>query len=452
MKRFIYLASALALLASMVFVGNAFAAHPQKFAKVKLSFCSSGPLAYPGYVVLWQGVQNAVQIAIHQNKTKLAKVGVHISYPSSLRLDDGDPSAASGGYSTTKEITNAHTCLGVTNTIAYMGTLNSGATLESEPIINRAHMLMISPANTNPDLTSKKAVCSTSSGVKTCVGGRKTQEPLTYSHKLKHVTFYRTVTTDKLQGPAGAVFAHNTLHEKSYILIDDGTLYGEGLATFFDKTAHSLGMKKLGFQRFSGANAHAIAQYISGKNPSMLYCGCNPPVAPIIVDARTQFRYKGVWMGGDALENPAWLSNGEAGRRGGVNNDVTLTGPAVQRTAKFFITLQQKEFHSFYVKHGTQPYDASAYDAATAALISIYRAAKHHKLVPAKNQKSIIKDRNSVLSYMPGVKFTGATGKNGFDANGDTTNKVISIYSSVKINGHLTWKFLTQVIPTGSPT
>jgi branched-chain amino acid transport system substrate-binding protein len=447
MKRILYLATSVALLTSMVVAGSALAArHNSAPAKktINFSFCTSGPVSYSGYTVLWEGVQNAVQIAINQYKGKLAKVGVHVSYPTALHLDNGDPSQP-GGYSTTKENTNAQTCLGVTNTIAYIGTLNSGATLVSEPILNKAHMPMISPANTNPDLTSPVPLNG--------VGGRHAQEPLTFNHTLKYVTFYRTVTTDKLQGPAGALFAHNILHQKNFYLLDDGTLYGEGLATFFAKEAKKLGMKEKGFSRFSGggANASAIAQDVSNAKPSMVYCGCNPPVSPIIVDLRTQHGFTGAWMGGDALENPAWLSAGEAGPRGGKNNDVTLTGPAVQKTGKFFINLEKRYFRSFYNKNGTQPYDASAYDAAGVALTAIWEAAKAHKLVAATNGGRIIKDRNTILPKIAHIKFKGATGTTSFDKNGDTTNKIISIYASKTVKGVLTWVFKTQLVAKGSP-
>ncbi|HZT95297.1 MAG TPA: branched-chain amino acid ABC transporter substrate-binding protein [Chloroflexota bacterium] len=439
MKRVLYLASSVALLASMVLAGNALAAHPSAKAKtITVRLCSSGPLAVPALHQLWQGVNNGINVAIKQWKPKLSKV--HVKVQPLLVLDDGN--ALTNNYDTSKEAANADTCNATKNTVGYIGTLNSGAAEVSEPRLNRDHMLMISPANTNPTLTSPKS--------------RKAQEPLTYAHKIPYVTYYRTVTTDKLQGPAGADFAKKVLKKSTYFLVDDGTLYGEGLATYFKAEAKKKGMKIVGSGRIDSTNSGTqsstsltIAQEIKAKNPSMVYCGCNSNTAnDLPKDLRTVDGYKKTFMGGDALYNTAWLSskNGGAGA-GATNNDATSVGPDPSKAAKTFKKLYKKDFPSFYKNPGIQAYDAPAYDAASIALMGVYDAAKAGKL-----KGGITKERDAVVKYVHSITFKGATGTTRFDKNGDTTNKIISIYATQKVKGNLTWVFKKQLKPSGSPT
>ncbi len=44
--------------------------------------------------------------------------------------------------------------------------------------------------------------------------------------------------------------------------------------------------------------------------------------------------------------------------------------------------------------------------------------------------------------------WAGITGQQAFDSNGDTTNKVISIYQLAAVNGKPDWKYLTAAMPT----
>src|SRR5205807_8329289 len=132
-------------------------------------------------------------------------------------------------YSPDVERSNALKCIANKGAMGYVGTLNSGAALVSEPVLNRAHMVMISPANTNPELTAVKPYAG--------AGGRASQEPATFNHQIPYVTYYRTVTTDALQGPAGAVYAGRYLGAKSVYIVDDKLTYGAGLAATFKAEA-----------------------------------------------------------------------------------------------------------------------------------------------------------------------------------------------------------------------
>jgi branched-chain amino acid transport system substrate-binding protein len=96
-------------------------------------------------------VVNAINLAIEQ-KTKGGLVcdgKFKIDFKS---LDDA--TAAKGQWDEAKEQENANIAVSDPDTMVYIGTFNSGAAKISIPILNKAGLAMISPANTNVGLRS----------------------------------------------------------------------------------------------------------------------------------------------------------------------------------------------------------------------------------------------------------------------------------------------------------
>ena len=63
-------------------------------------------------------------------------------------LDLDDATAAAGQWTIEQEITNANLARNDPDVMAYIGTYTSGAAKVSMPILNRAGIFMVSPANT----------------------------------------------------------------------------------------------------------------------------------------------------------------------------------------------------------------------------------------------------------------------------------------------------------------
>jgi branched-chain amino acid transport system substrate-binding protein len=403
-------------------------------ATMTIQLCSSGPYGVPALKDLWQGARNGVDLAIYAMRPKLRSVGVRIG--PQIRLDDAKSDGSA--YSPDVERSNALKCLGNRNAVGYVGTLNSGAALVSEPVLNRAHMVMISPANTNPGLTSFNPYQG--------VGGRASQEPATFHHQIPWVTYYRTVTTDALQGPAGALYAKNFLHASSVYVIDDKLTYGAGLAATFQAEAQKLGMKVLGHGHVDSSSpaaeaqtAQSLASTIISKKPDMVYCGCDSETTLALPRDLRAGGYNNPYMGGDALVNTAWVTDT---KRGSINNYGTSVGPPASKASGHFQSLYKKLFPSFYHSPGIQAYDAPAYDAASIILTAIYQTARAHQL-----KGSITNMRTKVVRYVRYQHYCGATGCMKFDNNGDTTNRILSVY---KVSGS-DWAFVREVAaPAGA--
>jgi branched-chain amino acid transport system substrate-binding protein len=420
MKRLLYISGAIVLITSFTFGGKTFAAHQARpsHANATLHLCLSFPFGVGAYADLANGIRRGVQLANSQWRARLKSVGVTLTTP--IAYDDARADGVD--YGTDTERNNALKCLSDSHAIAYIGTLNSGATLVSEPILNRAGMVMISPANTNPILTTP--------------GARAAQEPATYNHTYKYVTYYRTVTTDSIQGPAGASFM-KSLGQTQYYLVDDKQTYGAGLADKFNRyaTGH-LGMHQVGLGHIDPTSAasiaetaDAVASLVLSSHAPAVYFGGNPPEGGPLLKRLRATGFTGPFVGGDALFNQSFITdNGNSTS----NTYATSVGPDPLKTSKAFRKAYQKAFPAPFKKLGIGPYDAPAYDAAGVALTAIWQAAKHGKLTG-----SIGAMRKALIAYVHNVSYSGATGITSFDKDGDTTNKIISIYA---VNG-TAWKF-----------
>ena len=150
-----------------------------------------------------------------------------------IRYEDlDDATAAAGQWTGEQETANATQARLDPDVMAYIGTYNSGAAKISMPILNKADVLMISPANTAPELTKPRE------------GER--DEPMRYRPTGK-VNYVRVVPTDDLQGPAAAEWSRRLGAARVYVL-DDNELYGIGIARRYVAHARAIGLDVLGHE------------------------------------------------------------------------------------------------------------------------------------------------------------------------------------------------------------
>lgn len=107
-----------------------------------------------------------------------------------------------------------------TAVVGVIGTSCSGAATAASPLISNAGMVMISPSNTSPDLTSDLAGTAA---------------------KDYHAGYYRTAHNDLVQGEAVAKWAYEVEGIRKAAAIHDGDPYTNGLATAFANAFTDLG-------------------------------------------------------------------------------------------------------------------------------------------------------------------------------------------------------------------
>ncbi len=173
-----------------------------------------------------------------------------------------DSTAQTGGWDTAKCATNAHLYANNKSVIGVLGTFNSGCAKIEVPVLNRASLGMVSPANTNPGLTKKWDV----------------GEPQKY-YPTGVRNYARVVATDDIQGPADALWSQSLGFKKVYVLNDKQT-YGFGVATTYKAAATKLGIKVVGFQGWDAkaSSYEALATAIKASGAQAVFLGgiaCN---------------------------------------------------------------------------------------------------------------------------------------------------------------------------------
>ena len=338
-------------------------------------------------------IVNAIKLAI--DKKGGAVDGWTINY-----TDQDDSTAEAGKWTPEKEIDNATKAVADANLVAYIGTFNSGAAQLSIPILCKAGIAMVSPANTYPGLTKPGLGTPDEPGkyYADCKGGVK--------------NYFRVVAADDLQGKVGADWAKSLGVTKVYVL-DDTEIYGKGIADVFDKSATADGLTVLGHDQAPGKSTDykALAAKIKAAGPDLVYYGgiTQNNAGQLWKDLREAMPTVKL-MGPDGIYEDAFLKAAGAAAEG---TYLTFGGTTADQ-----YTGDAAAFRDEYTKKyggNLEVYTIYGYEAASVVLDSIDKAIK----AGATDAASI---RAGTLTALHAVKdFKGVLGTWSFDANGDTT-------------------------------
>lgn len=343
-------------------------------------------------------IVDGIRLALHEAdyKVTLGSRTYRIEY-----LDLDDATAAAGQWTAEAEISNANLAVRDPNVMVYIGTYNSGAAKISMPILNKADLLMVSPANTAEGLT------------KPGLGDRS--EPWCY-RPTGRVNYVRVVPTDDLQGALGADWAQDMGCKRVYIL-DDTEVYGKGVADQFEKQARRIGLEVLGHESIDAKAQEfsALMTKIKLKNPDLIYFGgtTQTKAGQVVKDIVSAGMDKVKIMAPDGCYEKAMID--KTGAKflvdrfyctfGGLTPDRLLIGEG-----KKFVD----RFTAFYGRPPAEAYAIYGYECGNVALEAIRRAGK--------------KDRSAIRAAGVAIKdFIGASGmKWSFDENGDTTMQLMT--------------------------
>ncbi len=327
-------------------------------------------------------------------------------------LDWDGASAKKGNWDPEIEAANADKAVRDPDVMVYIGTYDSGAAKISIPILNKASMVMISPANTYSGLTKP--------------GLGEASEPGIYRQSGK-VNFFRVVPADDIQGRVAAQWVKD-LGGKAIYLLDDRSLYGKGLVDVFEQAAQDLGISVLGREGLDpkAQEYRSLMTKIRELKPDFVYfggttqTGC-PQVAKDAVAVGLSAK---IMMPDGCYEQP--LIDGAGAEN--LNERVFLTFggvPASKMTGKGAELAKR-----YQEKYGVEPqsYAIYGYVAMQTALDAIAKVGK--------------KDREAIRAAVAATSQTdGPLGSWKFDENGDTTLTVMS-GNTVK-NGK--FEFVTQL-------
>ena len=284
-----------------------------------------------------------------------------------------------------------------------VGPFNSAVAKVQIPISNQGGLLQCSPANTNPDLTKGDA-------------GKQLR-----SANPTKINYVRVATTDDIQGPAVATYAYTDLGLKKVAIIDDLSVYGKGIADAFSDQ-----FKKLGGTVVDRAGADpkttdysSILTKFAGLSPDSVFFGGVTANGGGL--ARKQMAQAGLgalpFLGGDGIQD----------QNGGVQGSfINIAGAAAANSFSSVAAIHDIPGAADFATKYTAEYkaDPGAYSASGYACAQVIIAA----LVTAAGKGDITRENVRAAATDPATTFNTVLGPVQFDAVGDTTQRIISLY------------------------
>jgi branched-chain amino acid transport system substrate-binding protein len=369
-----------------------------------------------------------VQGAATVNGAKLAlkeaggKVGKYtVKYKS---LDDS--TAQAGKWDPGQTSTDARKAASDKTTILYIGEFNSGASAISIPILNRAGIGQISPANTAVGLTSSEA-------------GAEPGEPKKYYPTGKR-TYTRVVPKDTVQGAADTKVLAADGCKKTFVL-NDKEVYGAGLATNVVNSLKAAGTPALGNEGWDpkAPNYRSVASSIKAKGADCVFLSgiVNNNAVQLTKDIASALPTAKI-LGPDGVCTATYTDPKQGGIPTSLDNRVQCTVATLDVSAyppagkKFFA-----DYKKAYPGATPDPYALYGFESMSLALDAIKRAGAN-----GNNRQDVIdalfgtKNRQSVL------------GTYSIDKNGDTTLTDYGLYKLV--NGQPTFDKVIKGTPVGA--
>jgi branched-chain amino acid transport system substrate-binding protein len=347
------------------------------------------------------GIQHSVELAVKEANANNTIPGWTLKVEA--KDDEGKPDVGK----------NAATAFaGEPNVAGVVGNLNSSVSQSTQPVFSTAKIVQVSPANTGPSLTMGK--------------DWKTAPVRTYP------TYFRTVTTDAVQGPFAATYLFKTAGIKKVATIHDKKTYGQGLVANFTEKFKQLGGTITAAETINpdDSNFQNVISKVKPTGPSAVFYGGEYPQAGPLSQQMKAAGLNVPLMGGDGIYDPKFIVLAGAT----ANGDLASNPGAPTSTAA-----SAKDFVAAYTKAGYKDpygaYGAFSYDAANAIIAALK--------VSLKDAKDVASARQATLDAMSSVNFEGANGHVGFNKYGDTTGHTLTVYkvASLKWDPVLTEDF-----------
>jgi branched-chain amino acid transport system substrate-binding protein len=345
---------------------------------------------------------NAVRLAVKEAGG--AAGGYKIEIPKQVVFDD----AKDGVHDPQTGAQNMGNIVTQQNVIAAIGPVNSSVAKVQIPISNEAGLLQCSPANTNQGLTKPE------------FGALNIRNK--YPTRINYV---RVVTTDDNQGPGAAKYILETLKKKSVYIIDSTDTFGKGIADTF--------------QAYLVANGGSVAARDGAPKGTTDYSA--------LMTAAAAKKPEAIYFGGVTADGGARIL--KAAVTAGMG-DIPFFGPdgiydGSAKTADSFLNLAgddaknafataaaigdfpgRADFAAKYkAEYGKDPtgYGATGYACAQVVIDALKRAGAQG----ATDMKDL-REKVRAAAVDPSVSYNTIIGNFKFDANGDTSQKIISFY------------------------
>ncbi|WP_330340668.1 branched-chain amino acid ABC transporter substrate-binding protein [Streptomyces sp. NBC_00557] len=335
------------------------------------------------------GIKNSVDLAVNQANKKNYVKGV--TFKIEAKDDQAQPSS---GQQNASAFVSDNSVLGV------VGPLNSSVAESMQKVFDDAKLVEVSPANTNPALTQ----------------GADWQKTKSRPYK----SYFRTATTDAIQGPFAAQYVYNKAKKTKVFVIDDKKTYGAGLAATFTAEFKKLGGKVVGTEHINPdtKDFSAVATKVKNSGAQVVYYGGEYPQAGPL---SKQIKSAGAnipLVGGDGIYADDFIKLAGSAATGDMATSVGAPVETLPSAKDFVANYKAAGYKEEYAAYGGYSYDSAW---------AIIEAVK--KVVDDNGGKLPSGARAKVTAAVQNVSFDGVTGKVSFDQYGDATNKQLTVYS-----------------------
>jgi branched-chain amino acid transport system substrate-binding protein len=343
-----------------------------------------------------QSIVNAEKLALKQAGGKAGEFKVNFA----MRDDSTAGDSRAAGWNPGRTADNASKAAEDAGTIAYIGEFDSGATAVSIPITNEAGFVQVGPASTAVGLTKLLPGADKGEPEKYYPGGDR--------------TFARLVPADDVQAAAAARWARQIGARKLFVL-DDKTVWGEGLAEQFARAAARAGLRVVGRNGMDprSPDYRELGGKVRDKRPDLVYFagGVESNAVRLWRDLHSAVATARL-MGPDRLLVPDFYRR--LGPAAGVTylTSVTKDLSRLDAQGRRFVRDYRRQFGE-----RPDPYAAYGYSAMSLLLDAIGRAGNSAK----KRQKVI----DEVFATRD---FKSPVGTFSVNPSGDTTLDSISAY------------------------
>jgi branched-chain amino acid transport system substrate-binding protein len=336
-------------------------------------------------------VKNGIAMAFDEVNAAGGAGGFKIE---TVQYDNG--TARAGKYDPEQAAANARKLVADPRVVAVVGPMMSGEGKAMSPILSEANLAAITPSSTNPDITNPAFTAL-------------------FRPKGRAI-YFRTLTTDALQGPNMANWMKDRLKIKSVYVLDDGGAYGKGVADSFQKQASRIGLNVMGRDRLdpNQADYTTVLVKIKALNPDALYYGGVGKAGVPLAKQAYEIMPSMTKAGADGVLGPSILKGvGFPALEGWYSTTAPphlIEDPAMAGWLK--------RYRAKFPGQAYDDYTITAYDAALVVADAIKRVVASGKPV----------NRDTVRDAIQQTRLETLQGEISFDANGDMVNKVISVF------------------------
>lgn len=361
--------------------------------------------------------QNGAQLAVTQANNNHMLNGCTVNL-----VTKDDASVALGKHDPNQGAANMTALAANQAVVGVVGPFNSSVCAAEMPIANNAGLTQISPSCTNPGLTVSGA------------------DPTINTSSLRptgKVTFFRVCTTDIAQS-AGLAQQAKALGGTKAFVFDDQETYGQGLANNFAKDFQQQGGTVVGTSSLPGTTTDFTPELAQAntKGANIIFFGGTSSNGGGKLKAQMSSAGLGssvLYMGGDGIVDKEFITDAGSAAAGAYGTTASPDATKLSSAASFASAYQSA--------YGSAPgaYSANAYDAMNIILKAVQQAINANGGKLPTNATSF---RDTVRSNVASISYDGAIGHTTFDSNGDTSNKILTLYQ-VKNNDWASVKNIT---------